>query len=259
MKNGIIIPVYRHGKACVAVVERLAPLRVPIILVDDGNDEDTKRYLREIAEAHHDLVTVVTLARNSGKGSAFAAGIERARERGLTHVLQLDADGQHDTNRVAFFFERAAAAPNALICGYPEYDASVPAHRKNGRKFANVWTRIVTWEPGIVDALCGFRVYPVEPTWRCMHRAYYDKRMGFDADVLTRLIWCGLPFEFHGVPVRYPADGISNFHVIRDNARISWVFTRLSCGMILRSPLLLARKLRKRSRHSAGSDCGGRR
>ena len=245
MKNGIVIPVYRHGKACAAVVEKLSPMQLPIILVDDGNDEETKRYLRQIADVHG-CVVPVALEKNSGKGGAFAAGVEKAHELGLTHVLQVDADGQHDLARAAFFFERAAAVPDALILGCPEYDDSVPAHRKNGRKFANNWTKVVTWEGGIVDAMCGFRIYPVEPTWSFLHRARYDRRMGFDVEVLVRLLWRGLPFEFHGVRVTYPSDGISNFHVVRDNVRISFVFARLCCGMMLRSPLLLARKLRRR-------------
>ena len=247
MKNGILIPVYRHGKACVEVVKALSVLNLPIILVDDGNEAETKAYLHTLA-ADYAHVVLVTLERNSGKGGAFAAGMEKAHELGLTHVLQVDADGQHDVTRAQFFFERSAAHPEALICGYPEYDESVPAHRKNGRKFANTWTKIVSWEGGIIDAMCGFRVYPVEATWRFTHYAVYDKRMGFDVEVLVRLMWRGVPYEFHGVHVTYPSDGISNFHVFRDNARISFVFARLSCGMFVRIPQLVLRKLRKQRR-----------
>ncbi|MCR5725736.1 MAG: glycosyltransferase family 2 protein [Treponema sp.] len=246
MKNGIIIPVYRHGKACTAVVASLAPLNLPIILVDDGNETETKNYLAQIAGTYPDVVTLVTLERNSGKGGAFAAGMEKAREMGLTHVLQIDADGQHDTSSIPFFFERAAENPSALICGYPQYDETAPAHRKNGRKFANGWTNLVCWKRDIADALCGFRIYPVEETWRFTHSARFDRRMGFDIDILVRLIWRGLSYRFYPVWVTYPSDGISNFHAVRDNIRISAVFTQLCCGMILRSPVLLFRVLRRK-------------
>lgn len=243
MTGGIIIPVYRHGKACAAVVDGLSQYSYPIILVDDGNDGETTAYLRQIADSHPG-VTLITLPKNRGKGGAFTAGISKAREMGWTHALQIDADGQHDLTRAPFFFAQAETNPAALICGYPEYDASVPAHRKNGRKFANAWAKIVSFEGGIVDAMCGFRVYPVEPTLQTL--SHCDRRMGFDIEILVRLIWSGVPCLFFPVRVTYPADGVSNFRVVRDNIRISWVYTRLCVGMIVRLPFLIAKTIRRK-------------
>lgn len=248
-RPAFLIPVYNHGKACITVVDSLysycVEKNIRIILVDDGNGRETKLCLAQIAESHPDVTELVVLAKNTGKGGAFKAGMLRAHEIGCTHVLQLDADGQHDSSRAEFFFERARENPGALICGYPEYDETVPAHRKNGRKFANSWCAVVTWERGIKDSLCGFRVYPVEQTVRFMKNHSFDLRMGFDIDILVRLIWYGLGYEFHPVGVTYPSDGISNFRVFRDNARISWVFARLCCGMFVRIPLLVQRKMRR--------------
>ncbi|MBQ6779790.1 MAG: glycosyltransferase [Treponema sp.] len=245
MNGGIIIPVYNHGKACVAVVEGLLQYGYPIILVDDGNGEETKSYLAQIVAAHPE-VTLVTLEKNGGKGGAFGAGIAKAHEMNLSHALQVDADGQHDISRTPFFFEQTEKNPRAIICGYPEYDESAPSHRKNGRKFANTWAKIVSFESGIMDSLCGFRVYPVQETYDFTSGHNYDKRMGFDIDILIRLIWRGLPYEFFPVRVTYPADGISNFRMIRDNARISWVYTKLCCGMLLRLPLLIAKVIKRK-------------
>jgi hypothetical protein len=69
--------------------------------------------------------------------------------------------------------------------------------------------------------------------------------MGFDSDILIRLYWKKTPLIFHPVRVVYPLDGISHFHMVRDNIRISWVFTRLCCGMFIRLPMLLRRRIRK--------------
>ncbi len=250
IKKAILIPVYNHGKACIQVVDSLRDFclaeNVKIILVDDGNGQETKNCLSQICSKHGNLVELTANEKNCGKGVAFRRGMNRAKELGFTHVLQLDADGQHDISRCGFFFERAAANPQALICGYPEYDETAPGHRKNAHKFANTWCAIVTWSRGIVDSLCGFRVYPVESTCSFLRRGHIDSRMGFDIDILIKLIWRGLPFEFHPVKVTYPSDGISNFHPFRDNVRISWVFTKFFCGMILRIPLLAWRKIRGR-------------
>jgi glycosyltransferase involved in cell wall biosynthesis len=243
VRQGFLIPVYNHGKAAVSVVQRLAGYGLPVILVDDGSGAETKDYLAKIL-ADTPSAILVTLEKNSGKGAAVMAGIGRARAEGLTHVLQIDADGQHDTERAGFFLAESAARPEALVCGRPEYDSSVPLIRKNGRKVANTWAKIVTLSRDLPDVLCGFRVYPVEPSWHICRHAFIDKRMGFDTEILVRLYWKHIPVRFYPVRVSYPRDGISHFRPVRDNVRISLVFTRLCIGMIIRLPFLLASKLR---------------
>jgi glycosyltransferase involved in cell wall biosynthesis len=248
LKQGVLIPVYNHGKTALSMTERLAAMGLPIILVDDGNNEETKGYLAQAA-AVSSLVSLVTLPRNCGKGRAVSAGIDRAHELGLTHILQIDADSQHDEGRIPFFLEQARLCPGILICGYPEFDASAPVSRVTGRKIANTWSRIVTLSGDVRDAMCGFRVYPVEAARRILHRNYFDPRMGFDIEILVRLSWEGIPSLYYPVKVIYPKDGFSNFHLVQDNARITWVFTRLFLGMLLRLPVLLYRRrqpLRKR-------------
>jgi glycosyltransferase involved in cell wall biosynthesis len=243
MTQGFLIPVYNHGSTAVFVVRKIAGYGLPIVLVDDGSDSDTKSYLAQITGAYP-LAVLVTLPENRGKGGAVLAGIEKARELGLSHVLQIDADGQHDADRAGFFLEASAACPEAVICGCPDFDDSIPPGRKNGRKVANTWAKIVTLSNDITDVLCGFRVYPVEKVWRISRRGYMDPRMGFDVEILIRLYWNGLPLIFHPVRVIYPEGGISHFHLVRDNIRISGVFTRLFFGMLIRLPLLVGRRFR---------------
>jgi glycosyltransferase involved in cell wall biosynthesis len=241
VKQGFVIPVYRHGKTVGALLEKLSPQGFPIILVDDGNEDEDRSLLVEAAAAWP-FVALVRLEKNRGKGGAIRAGIEKAREMGLTHVLQVDADGQHDISRACFFLEQSRLHRLAAICSYPEYDDSVPPSRKNGRKVANTWAHILTLSDAIIDALCGFRVYPVEALWNIMHGHYIDPRMGFDAEAIIRLYWKRVPLLFFPVRVTYPPEGISNFRLVRDNARLSLTFTRLFFGMLIRLPVLIGRR-----------------
>ncbi|MBR1536141.1 MAG: glycosyltransferase family 2 protein [Treponema sp.] len=238
----ILIPVYRHGRACEEVVNSITQYNFPIILVDDGNESETKAYLSKIKE-NHNSVELVTLPKNQGKGGAFKAGVIRAKELGFSHILQLDADGQHDSSQIPFFVEKSKNSPEKMICGYPDYDETAPGHRKGGHKFANTWCAIVTWSDKIVDSLCGFRIYPTESTYAFVTKKRFDKRMGFDLDILLQMMQRGVDVEFYPVKVTYPTDGISNFHAFRDNVRISWIFTKLFAKMILTSPLMLWRKI----------------
>jgi hypothetical protein len=63
--------------------------------------------------------------------------------------------------------------------------------------------------------------------------------MGFDVEILVRLYWKRIPVRFYPVQVTYPEDGVSHFQPVRDNIRISLVFTRLCLGMLIRLPVLL--------------------
>jgi hypothetical protein len=247
MRQGFLIPVYRHGKTACPLAERLAASGMPVIMVDDGNDAETKTLLAKCA-GKTPGVSLVSLKKNIGKGGATIKGFEKAAEMGLTHVLMIDADGQHEEGKIAFFLAESAKHPDMVICGYPEFDESAPKSRVTGRKISNFWAAVVTLSTELKDVLCGFRVYPVNESLRVTKCLLLDKRMGFDAEILVRLYWKKVFSVFFPVKVSYPRDGVSNFRVVRDNIRISWMFSRLFMGMLIRLPLLIARKIKHRKK-----------
>jgi polyprenyl-phospho-N-acetylgalactosaminyl synthase len=245
MKSGFIIPVYNHGATLESVVSPLLQYKLPVIVVDDGNDESNRAYIASTAAAHKEIVVVKRL-KNGGKGKAMNDGVHKAAELGLTHVFQIDSDGQHDISRVPFFLAESEKHPYAIICGYPEYDESVPKSRKNGREISNRWARICAVNTEIVDVLCGFRVYPVAPYINIIDHQWLDGRMGYDVDILVRMSWSGVHIIAHSVRVTYPKGGVSNFRAVRDNLHIACTFARLCIGMAVRSPVLLFRAAKRR-------------
>ena len=246
-KTGFIIPVYNHGATIEAVVQSLLQFSLPIILIDDGNDEKNKALILECAKKHSE-VSLVSYKKNAGKGIAMERGVKKAFELGLTHVFQLDADGQHDVDFCKSFLELSQKNPKALINGFPHYDDSVPLARKNGREFSNGWARIVLLNFTLKDVLCGFRIYPVEPYIKLIRRhALINHRMGYDADILVHFSWLGVPVLNLPVNISYPKDGISNFRIFRDNLGISLTFARLCIGMIFRLPKLIFQAANRKS------------
>ena len=170
------------------------------------------------------------------------SGMEAAVEAGFTHALQVDADGQHDMGVIPIFLKETREHPDDLICGYPEYDESVPKAREHGRKITNFWVAIETLSLKIPDAMCGFRVYPLSTSWPIMKRLR-NKRMGVDIEIIVRLSWAGVKMRFFPVKVNYPKDGVSNFRMFHDNVVISMTHTMLCFGMLFRLPLILGRRL----------------
>lgn len=128
----VVVPVYDHEHAIGTTLERLLPHGVPVLLVDDGSGDSCAAALRALAAQHAGLVSLLRLEQNGGKGAAVIAGMRQAAVLGASHVLQIDADGQHDTADVPRFLAEAAAHPDAVINGRPLYDESVPTGRLVG-------------------------------------------------------------------------------------------------------------------------------
>jgi glycosyltransferase involved in cell wall biosynthesis len=247
MRTCILIPYHNHPGAIGAVVAALKPLGLPCRIVDDGSDEASREVVARIA-GQEDWVTLQRLDVNQGKGGAVIAGCEAALAQGFTHVLQIDADGQHDVADVPALLDFSLRHPGAVITGQAVYDESVPRSRLYGRYLTHVWVWINTLSFGIRDAMCGLRIYPLAPTCAIWRKARVGRRMDFDMEILVRLSWTGVDIINLPVRVTYPADGVSHFKMFRDNVLISAMHARMFFGMLWRLPVLLARKLARRPR-----------
>ena len=242
MRACLVIPVYNHAEAIAATLAGLAPLGLPVILVDDGSDPACARVLRRLADEH--ALVLERLPVNRGKGAALKRGLRLAAAAGYSHALQIDADGQHDPADVPAFLAAARDWPDRIINGYAVYDDSVPRARRYGRYLTHVWVWINTLSLDIPDSMCGLRLYPLGPVMALLDRSRTGDRMEFDTEILVRARWAGVGVESLPARVRYPLDGVSHFRMWRDNARISWMHTRLFFGMLVRLPALLAGRMR---------------
>ena len=236
-----IVPVYDHEHAVARVVAAVRAAGLPCLLIDDGSGAGCARELERLA-ATVPQTSVLRLPVNGGKGAAMIAGFTAAWQRGYSHGLQVDADGQHALADVPAFIEAARSDPAALICGRPVFDRSMPPGRRYGRYLTHglVWLNTLSF--AIPDSLCGFRVYPLGEVMSLMAEEYIGRRMDFDVEIIVRLYWRGVPMRWLPTAVTYPLDGVSHFRMIRDNARMVAQQLRLFGGMLLRLPRLLVRR-----------------
>ncbi|QLF94299.1 glycosyltransferase family 2 protein [Pseudomonas sp. ABC1] len=237
-----VIPVYNHEQPLPGVVERLRGYGLPCILVDDASQASCAAVIDQLAERTD--VSAVRLPHNQGKGAAVMAGMREAARQGFSHALQVDADGQHDLDNIALFLDSARAQPEALVCGYPEYDRSVPRLRFYARYLTHVWVWINSLSLQIRDSMCGLRLYPLAPTLALADSVRLGCRMDFDTDILVRLAWREQPMLWLPVRVRYPEDGLSHFRPWHDNLLISKMHATLFFGMLPRAPRILWRRWR---------------
>lgn len=240
----ILIPSYNTGPILLETVYAALALNTPVWVIIDGSNDGSPESIHHLATANNRFLSILPLTVNSGKGAAVLHGLREAIQAGFSHVLTLDADGQHPTTNAPEFFELSAAHPEAAVFGRPVFDASAPALRVNGRKISNFWANVETLGWGIDDSLFGMRLYPAQALLEVLESTRYARRFDFDPEVAVRLAWRGVPIINLPTPVRYPSKeegGISQFRYLRDNALLSWMHIRLFFGFLARLPRLVAR------------------
>ncbi|HMF47138.1 MAG TPA: glycosyltransferase family 2 protein [Candidatus Saccharimonadales bacterium] len=238
----VVIPIYNHDRAIGAVVDGVLAQKLPCVLVDDGSGSACASVLDALAVATPKKITLLRHSNNRGKGAAVLSGVRYAAQCGYSHAVQIDADGQHRVADIQRFVEQAAAQPQAVIVGCPEYDRTVPALRLSARYLTHIWVSINTLSRQIKDSMCGFRVYPLAAIIELDRTHKLGERMNFDIEALVRLHWAGVKIINLPTPVSYPSDGISHFRGGLDNFLISRLHATLFFGMLVRSPRLVARK-----------------
>jgi uncharacterized protein (DUF2062 family) len=224
----VVIPSYNHHSTLRAVVEKTLRIHPWVLVVDDGSTI-------LCAEAVGDLVEVVRLGHNQGKGAAILAGADAARQKGMTHIITLDADGQHDPGEIPLFLAVLEEEPMAVLVGKRQWQGDdVPRSSKFGRSFSNFWFRVQTGKK-VGDSQSGFRAYPVAVL---DNLKLTEKRYSFEVEVLVKASWSGVAIRDIPVAVYYPPkkERVSHFCKLMDNARLSLLNTKLTIRSMLPWP-----------------------
>jgi GT2 family glycosyltransferase len=230
----VLIPIFDHGDTIGGVLDGLAPLGLPCVIVNDGSGPETTAALARLA-SKHTWVQVEHLPVNRGRGTALQHGYRAASARGFSHAVQLDADGQHDPAEVGALLEAAERNPGALVLGDPHFDETAPRARLYGRRLSQAIVWAYTGSFAVHDPLCGFRCFPLAPTLAVLDRHRFGERMDFDPEIVVRLAWAGVPIVNVPVRVRYFAHGRSHFRLVGDNVRITATYSRLFFARLRRA------------------------
>jgi glycosyltransferase involved in cell wall biosynthesis len=227
----VLIPSYDSGAKLPETVRDALGQWRPVYLVIDGSTDHSAERVEP-----HPALRLIRRPANGGKGAAVLDGLRAAAAEGFTHVLVMDADGQHPAEAISHFMLLSETHPEAMILGVPIFDATAPHARVLGRRISNV---IVRWLTGadIGDALFGFRVYPVASLCAIMEASAHMRRYDFDAEAVVRLSWQGVPAINQPVPVRYFREdegGVSHFRYGRDNLLLARMYARLAAARLLR-------------------------
>lgn len=220
------VPVRNNAATVARVVRGCLKHCEHTVVVDDGSmDADLVDLLAKYP------VTVIRHPVNMGKGEALRTALNHVHGHGGTHMIAVDADGQHDPDDLPLFLQAIRESPGSLLIGVREFDPeNVPGRSRFGRAFSDFWVHLETGvHPG--DSQSGFRAYPVSAVLALPVQA---SRYGYEIEILVRAVWAGVPLGQVPVHVDYdpPESYTSSFRPFVDNARISAVHTRLVCRRI---------------------------
>jgi hypothetical protein len=220
----ILVPALDAAPTLASVVRELRaaiPERADAIyIVDDGSRDATRAVAEELGCIV--LTSGPLPGDHRGKGAAIRAGLEGARARGMTVALTVDADGQHpaaEARRVLL----AAYVESALVLGVRDLvrDGAPRANRMSNA-ISNFFLSRFAKRP-LRDTQCGLRRYPVEATLALDPRA---KGYDFEAEVILRAAFAGIPIAEESIRVIYPPDRRTHFRVSRDPWRIVWTVVK---------------------------------
>ncbi len=232
----VVIPSYNTGRILQRTVREALARWQPVWLFIDGSTDEAHRCFLDEPLAWPGLRVFVS-EENRGKGATAFLAAEEAARAGYTHMLLMDADGQHPPESIVPFMQASIDTPEAMVLGQPVFGPEAPWVRLAGRQLSVGMVWLETLGGGIGDPLMGFRVYPVEPLRAVAARTRFARRYDFDPEVAVRLFWEGVPPLRLPVPVRYVAPeegGVSHFHYLRDNLFMIWLHLRLLLAFLPR-------------------------
>jgi glycosyltransferase involved in cell wall biosynthesis len=206
----VLIPAYQAGETVGQVVRGARRHVERVLVVDDGSTDRTgERAAAAGAE-------VLRLPENSGKGSAVRAGLEKILASDATHVVFLDADGQHDPGDLPALLEAAGQGDDFVIGSRVARPEETPPVRYRTNE---IGSRILTRMTGhdVEDGQSGYRVIAADllQSLKLTARGYL---------IETEILLKASPrvAGFRHVPIRAIYGGPSHYRPFRDTWIISW-------------------------------------
>jgi glycosyltransferase involved in cell wall biosynthesis len=205
-----LVPAYQAAETVGGIVRRLLRHVPRVVLVDDGSTDSTGDLATESG------ARVLRLSENSGKGSAIRAGLERVLASDATHVVFLDADGQHDPDDLPALLAAARQGNEFVIGSRMARPEETPAVRYRTNE---IGSRILTRMTGhdVEDGQSGYRVIAAD-----LLRGLTLSARGYLIE--TEILLKAAPHvaRFCHVPVRAIYGGPSHYRPFRDTWIISW-------------------------------------
>ena len=209
-----LIPTYNNAGTIVDVVRRTCAQLGNVIVAVDGSTDETLTLL----QASDLPCTIISWAKNRGKGYALKRGFDKALELGFDYVITLDGDGQHFPEDIPALIDKQRLHRGSIIVGARQNPQGQESKAAFANRFSNFWFRVQTGLR-LGDTQSGFRMYPLHKIgYRWLTRRYES-----ELELLVFAAWRNVPIYEVPVRVYYPPkeERVSHFKPAYDFTRIS--------------------------------------
>ena len=207
-----IIPAYREEKHVGDVVRRTRHRIDHVLVVDDGSSDQTAQQARD-ADAE-----VIVHSQNRGKGEAIKTGLRHWLDRQITHVIVLDADGQHLPEEIDRFIAAAAstAGPSFFLGNRMNNLTGMPLIRRVVNRYMSKQISGLC-EQRIPDTQCGFRMLDRQLIPELLSP---ESVRGFDYETEMLIIASRTGYRIESIPITTVySDEVSKIRPTRDAIR----------------------------------------
>ena len=210
LKAAAIIPAYREEKHIGDVVRRTRQQLDHVLVVDDGSNDQTAQRAREAG------AEVIVHSQNRGKGEAIKTGLRHWLDRQFTHVVVLDADGQHLPEEIDRFIAAAASAaePSFFLGNRMNNLTGMPLIRRVVNRYMSRRISLLSAQQ-IPDTQCGFRMLDRQLIPQLLCGA---NRFDYETEMLIIASRKGYRIESVPITTVY-SDEVSNIQPLRDAIR----------------------------------------
>ena len=202
-----------------------------IVAVDDGSDEEHRRWFDELRQSPvcHVLVHEV----NKGKGRALKDAFSYVHDElsGLRGVVTIDGDGQHLLGDIIACAERMLKEEDKVVMGCRDFShPDVPPRSVAGNRFTAAMFRLC-YGIRITDTQTGLRAIPAQFLER--FAAIEGERFEYETNMLLQMKRMGIAFVEQPITTVYDKeDYSSHYNALKDSWRIFKVMAKflLSSG-----------------------------
>jgi glycosyltransferase involved in cell wall biosynthesis len=205
-----IIPAYREEKHVGDIVRRTRQRIDHVLVVDDGSSDQTAQQARDAG------AEVIVHSQNRGKGEAIKTGLRHWLDRQFTHVIVLDADGQHLPEEIDRFMAASAstAGPSFFLGNRMNNLTGMPFIRRVVNRYMSKR----------ISRFCGQKIPDTQCGFRMLERQLIPELLGgtnrFDYETEMLIIASRKGYRIESVPITTVySDEVSKIQPMRDALR----------------------------------------
>lgn len=188
----VAVPALNEERFIGSVVHEVRMLDLDCLVIDDGSSD------RTAAIATAAGAVVVRRDHNEGKAAALNAAFEFARENGVSILVAMDGDWQHDPHEIRDLIEPIRTGLADVVTGsrfLPAARGHVPTVRGLGMRALTASSSLASGQM-MTDALSGFRAFG-----RSAIEAFTFESHGFSAEFEMQFMARAHGLRHHEVPI----------------------------------------------------------